>query len=377
MIVDKGNRIFEKIRRDFIETRGDLRQFFYWARENRVTPLYYWLLRDVAGRIKLPQWFVADLKKHYHETLIRNQLLLNEGEKILAILKTNSIPVIPLKGLHLASCIYPDPALRPFSDIDLLIRKDSLSKVTRIMKLQGYCRSPELRTGFDEKFTSCISFYKETAYFPVVIEIHWHLLYFPTLAPFIDINDLWLNARWSKMNGWQALTLKPEHQIIYLCLHYYLHAAAYFIWLIDIALAIEKFHKSIDWNELIETTKRFKIDGAVGAGLMEANKVFNLNLPKISETIKWQKFDFRNFAMSITGRNRENTGVTSLLNLFFISKMTDKIRFLIATILPVSKSGKSKNRGQVFGKLIGASSEILKYLSANAKSKIYGTNRKF
>ncbi|HZQ06709.1 MAG TPA: nucleotidyltransferase family protein [Anaerolineae bacterium] len=54
----------------------------------------------------------------------RVMLLLREFNEILAAFADAQIPVIPLKGILLLQRFYADPAARPLSDIDLLIRAE-------------------------------------------------------------------------------------------------------------------------------------------------------------------------------------------------------------------------------------------------------------
>ena len=54
------------------------------------------------------------------------------------------VPFIVLKGPQFADRLYPDPALRPFTDLDLLLPKDALASARRCLQDIGYraCRDP-------------------------------------------------------------------------------------------------------------------------------------------------------------------------------------------------------------------------------------------
>src|SRR5438045_176393 len=51
----------------------------------------------------------------------------------LDVLGSASIPVILLKGIAYAGSVYPDPADRPMSDIDLLVRSSDISSAERAL----------------------------------------------------------------------------------------------------------------------------------------------------------------------------------------------------------------------------------------------------
>jgi Uncharacterised nucleotidyltransferase len=72
---------------------------------------------------------LAALKALYCATAIRNTLLYRELEALLRALRTLGAPVIALKGAALADTVYQDRALRPMSDVDLMVRKEQLLDV--------------------------------------------------------------------------------------------------------------------------------------------------------------------------------------------------------------------------------------------------------
>ena len=68
------------------------------------------------------------------------------------------IPFRVLKGPAVAHLDYPDPSLRDFGDIDLLIHPDDLEHAIGILLKHGYVRRfPEPRAGFDRRFTKSVS----------------------------------------------------------------------------------------------------------------------------------------------------------------------------------------------------------------------------
>jgi hypothetical protein len=68
------------------------------------------------------------------------------------------IPFRVLKGPAVAHLDYPDPSLRDFGDIDLLVHPDDLDRAIAILLEQGYVRRfPEPRAGFDRRFTKSVS----------------------------------------------------------------------------------------------------------------------------------------------------------------------------------------------------------------------------
>ena len=63
------------------------------------------------------------------------------------------IPVRVLKGTASSHLDYPDPALRTYGDVDLLVPGDHYEQAVRLLVSDGaHRRYPEPRTGFDRRF---------------------------------------------------------------------------------------------------------------------------------------------------------------------------------------------------------------------------------
>jgi len=347
----------DRLHSSFLRSGRGWEEFYVWAKDNRITPILYWQAKHNPNRMPYPQWLFDKLKDHYTQNSIRNLVLLQEAECIWSQLETANIQAIPLKGVVLATTVYPDPALRPFSDIDFLIRKSDLAVVKRILLDEGYCAVPALRNGFAEDYTNTVSFVRETPGFPIVIEVHWHLLYFPTYVPFLKIHEFWTSAQAGQINNCEVLTLKPEYHLVQLCLHYYLHAACYLIWLIDIALFVNKHGSVINWTEVVRIAQRFRIEEAVDQVLSAASSTFGLTIPVPQSDMNRRGFDLHMTALRMISRSPDHTGLASLLNLLFIPKLADKLYFFAATLFP-QNPGRTASFAGLMRKLRRATGEL-------------------
>jgi len=125
-----------------------------------VAPLVYAALRTGDGRQEtennrhpatpnIPTAAWEQLKSSYYRTAGYNTLLFRELERILAAFERADIPVILLKGAALAQTLYPDPALRPMSDLDLLVHPSAVSSAQRVLEYIGYrITTPETKLPF-------------------------------------------------------------------------------------------------------------------------------------------------------------------------------------------------------------------------------------
>jgi len=89
-----------------------------------VTPLLYHRLTTFHTGIPIPAEVVRELRCSYLRNAGRNMHLYHELGKVLGRLRQADIPVIALKGAHLAEAVYGNIALRPMNDVDLLVQTE-------------------------------------------------------------------------------------------------------------------------------------------------------------------------------------------------------------------------------------------------------------
>ena len=86
----------------------------------------------------LPPEYCQEFLKIYHASVGR-ELRRDAGlRRMRQLLQENNIDYIALKGSFLAYFCYPNPALRPSSDIDILIRERDLTKMADVFHAAGW-----------------------------------------------------------------------------------------------------------------------------------------------------------------------------------------------------------------------------------------------
>lgn len=80
------------------------------------------------------------------ETRLQTHALLELSKKILEAMRREGIQAAPLKGASFAP-EYPDPGLRPMSDVDLLIRGSDFDACRRLFKSLGLGLADPVRNG--------------------------------------------------------------------------------------------------------------------------------------------------------------------------------------------------------------------------------------
>src|ERR1035437_5351918 len=110
------------------------------ATKHGVRPLLYERLASVASVAKVPDTMLALLRESFLVNGLRNVLLYQDLGDVLEGFQQESIPVIVLKGAHLAHLVYETIASRQMADIDLLVKPSDLPKAAaRLIKLGYAC----------------------------------------------------------------------------------------------------------------------------------------------------------------------------------------------------------------------------------------------
>jgi hypothetical protein len=179
-----------------------------------ITPLLYHRLRTFHPTLPIPAPILGNLRQAYLENAARNIRLYHNLSQVLGILHGNRIPVIALKGAHLAALVYENPALRFMGDLDLLVQKDDLMKIDALLLGMGCTPNEQNRiVGKDNHEFVYVMPRRD-----VSLEIHWSIL--PPSFPFpIDTEGQWERSLSARIAGVDAAVFCPDDLLLHLCLH--------------------------------------------------------------------------------------------------------------------------------------------------------------
>jgi Uncharacterised nucleotidyltransferase len=239
-----------------------------------IAPLIYYTLQQSGVIRLLPAAAAQTLRTSYYGNVARNSLLYDQLRNVLKAFGDEKIEVIVLKGAALAKTVYSNRALRPMSDIDILVREIDLPQVeTKLLDLayKFDANTKEHRRKHDYHFVF-------TKSGDIKIEIHWHITR-PT-SPFrIDIDGMWKRAQPTKIAGVEALVFSPEDLLLHLCQHMHKHKLIGGIRpLCDIAHVVE-YHNAINWIEFGQRSSQWGISAYVYLALYLAKELLGANIP--------------------------------------------------------------------------------------------------
>jgi len=224
----------------------------------RVGPLLH---RAVAARELLPPATRTLLAESHRATAMRNLLLLHELGVCLARLSDARVPAIVLKGAALAQPVYGSLALRPMVDLDILIHRRDLARARAIIEKLGF-RPMRLEThpGALVEHENELAFAKPGAV-TVELDVHWRLIDSPFYQRELATEWFWSSARVQRLSrDLSAPTLGADAQLLHLCAHLMLHhRGTRLLWWSDIAELIHVQGRALDWTEVIDRSRRYRL----------------------------------------------------------------------------------------------------------------------
>jgi hypothetical protein len=189
------------------------------------------------------------------------------------------IAVIVLKGPVLAERVYPDPALRPFSDLDLLVPPADRVRMDGVLAALGHRRvADEHSWEFDLAFDGATLYESPEG---VRLDLHWALLTEPRFVWSAAGAEIWARSVPITVAGQPARGLGREDLLLYLAAHLAVHHSLGGLlryW--DVALLLERESEAIDWATLPTRAMRWRTRRALFFGLLGARALFDARVPE-------------------------------------------------------------------------------------------------
>ena len=236
--------------------------------------------REEAARFPLAQRLAEEAERNEVAVLLH---FFTFREHLAAFLRTAAdagLGVIVLKGAALAETAYPRPGLRPFGDMDVLVRPSQTALARTVFESLGCAMNAALWDDFAGGRERQINFFRATERGQVVFELHTDLINNDLLADAIHVapEGLWERARAVRLAGEDALVLGPEDQLLHLCVHLAGHYLAAPRSLRDIVQVCDAAPP--DWDPFVALARRAGAAPACFAALSAAACLLGAPVPQ-------------------------------------------------------------------------------------------------
>ena len=210
--------------------------------------------------------------------------------EVVAAFDKGGVRILVLKGPAYGRTVYPDPALRPASDLDLLVRPDDMVQARTILegldyKCEARLFNAEESLYKDEKFSHCNN---QRVY--RVIELHWRLHTFLGIRQEAQTEELFNRSIKVKTHSLTFEALDPVDALIHTAINnaYGHDDGMRLIWIYDIKMLALSLAVPGDWELLQKRSVEWRARRAVELSIEMARAWLGLRLPKdFADFTKW------------------------------------------------------------------------------------------
>lgn len=247
----------------------------------QTAPLFFKKLPLLTNRNLIPAEATAKLQQAYYRSLSRGMVLYSTFEKVAEAFCIAGIQVVVLKGIYLSEWLYGDIALRQFSDMDLLVKKEDALQCLSILKNLGFKPSDAAVTEFISSQSEIVH-YAPMVLNNISVEVHIKL-HRQSKHYDIKIDAFLSNAEKLLLRNKPVYALELHDLLIHLCVHLDKHfrgGHVQFTSFNDIVNLLEKFKNEIDWTLLGQRSDYHACEQTVFKFLVLIHKFYNAALPE-------------------------------------------------------------------------------------------------
>ena len=244
-----------------------------------VAPLLHRRLQAEAALAAVPALLAGRLGEECRATALENLRNYGEFRRAARALREAGIPLIALKGLHLAELVYRDISLRPMADLDILVPRDCVAHCVAVLRGLDYGHHEELAAAVAAMLDTKCNIGLAHAMRGTWLEVHWALDETRGAATG-PLEDIWRSARPARLGDAETQVMSPEFLLLHVCSHLACnHSFAFSLRaLCDIA-EIVQMHPALDWAAVTSHGSRHHWTRGVAAALRLARDHLAVPVP--------------------------------------------------------------------------------------------------
>ena len=317
---------------------GQWRALLHILKSHWIIPLLYWHAGRLPDELRPPAPIMDQMRAVFQWSRVRSFHMEKQLREITAAFQTEGVRLLILKGPAFGRTAYPDPALRPGSDLDLLVHPEDFIQSRNIMERIGYTCASRLFEVFRDY--SCEENFSSHTHPREMLPIcfHWALHLFPEENSGNNVQELLRNATEVEAGDLRFLVANPVDALIHAAAHMIIHHSQdiRLIWIYDIALLAQALKAPADWKILQERSVNWGARISVEYALNLAQILTGLQLPaEICDFSSWPEPTADETATISNTLNRHSRPDIKLrLRLAACATSRQKARFLFKFIVP-------------------------------------------
>ena len=223
----------------------------------------------------------ADMLSIYHTEMLQNLYLEHALQDMLHVFNEAKIPLLLFKGPALAYHYYPQPQLRTYHDIDVLIWPADLGRAHDLLVRQGFefyeefpsNATDETRSGYNYRLK------QKESWLEIPVELHT-APHASDIGSRFDVEALWKGAEATRLLDEPVLMMHHIDHLLYLCWHYRFHGFTRLLWFYDIVMMARATQAEMDWTELVRRARKLNLGTTLYYLLLWCRDLFQVPIPE-------------------------------------------------------------------------------------------------
>jgi hypothetical protein len=225
---------------------------------------------------QVPRQVTATATVELWAATARWSLAERELSRLVGALEEAGVPAVVVKGPAVAA-YYPEPALRTFGDLDLLVLMEQLGPAEAALNGLGYYCSKPGEWALDHHF-----------HLPpmasdgdiLTVDLHWRLDD-PERVGCLPTADLWARSETWLIQGSRTARLDGVDQVLHLCRHAMVqHLGRLGLQPLCDLVLITGSWEAAEWQTLVQRAEEYRLQRAVGFALLLAQSALEMELPE-------------------------------------------------------------------------------------------------
>jgi hypothetical protein len=248
------------------------------AKRHGLTPLLH---RHLSGSLAelVPAESLRQLHEVFRQNAVRNLFMTGELCRLLKLCEGGGVTALPYKGPALAIDAYGDLSLRQFGDLDVLIRREDLGRITKLLLAEGYEPEFELSGAREAAFQKWwyVQPFRHGAT-GIYLEVHWAVA--PRFFSFgLKTEELWTRLRTMTLGECEVRVPSVADTLLLLCVHGAKDTWARLEWVAALAEFVRR-HGEIDWHQSLRQARALGVERILLLGLKLARELAQIELPE-------------------------------------------------------------------------------------------------
>ncbi len=235
-----------------------------------------------------PKAFQSQVTNAHRLDALRMALKYRHVLQVLAHLSECGLEYMVVKGPAVAYVVYPEPSLRSFNDLDLVVREKDWTRAHQLLVDQGFVPQEDMPEPPPKVIPQEV-LYELKYWHPEVcllVEVHFDDILNAGLSS-RDVEGFWQRTKQISVKGQSVRVMSLEDQLLHLCMHMHYHGYTRLNAFSDVALIVRDHAAELDWEQFLRTVHTEQSEVGVYYSFLFMERLLGQGIPpKVLQVLK-------------------------------------------------------------------------------------------